>query len=71
MILLAIAGTLPELAITVSAAASGHLSLAAGNLIGGIAIQTMVIVLCDAAASRTQSLTFLVGSLIPVLEALS
>jgi cation:H+ antiporter len=30
----------------------------------------MVLVLCDAAASRTQSLTFLVGSLIPVLEAL-
>jgi cation:H+ antiporter len=57
-------------AITISAAASGHLSLAAGNLIGGIAIQTMVIVLCDAAASRTQSLTFLVGSLSPVLEAL-
>ena len=42
-----------------------------GNLIGGIAIQTMVIVLCDAAASRTQSLTFLVGSLIPVLEGLA
>ena len=30
----------------------------------------MVIVLCDAAASRTQALTFLVGSLIPVLEGL-
>ena len=70
MILLAIAGTLPEVAITISAAASGHLSLAAGNLIGGIAIQTMVLVLCDAATSRTQSLTFLVGSLAPVLEAL-
>jgi cation:H+ antiporter len=71
VILLAIAGTLPEIAITVSASASGHLPLAAGNLIGGIAIQTMVLVLCDAAASRTQSLTFLVGSLIPVLEGLA
>ena len=30
----------------------------------------MVLVLCDAAASRSQSLTFLVGSLAPVLEAL-
>jgi cation:H+ antiporter len=70
VILLAIAGTLPELAITISAAASGNLGLAAGNIIGGIAIQTLVIVLCDAAASRTQALTFLVGSLIPVLEAL-
>ena len=70
MILLAIAGTLPEIAITVSAAASGNLGLAAGNLIGGIAIQTMVLVVCDAAASRSQSLTFLVGSLMPVLEGL-
>ena len=70
VVLLAIAGSLPELAITVTAAAAGNLDLAAGNLIGGIAIQTMVIVLCDAAASRTQALTFLVGSLIPVLEGL-
>jgi cation:H+ antiporter len=70
MILLAIAGSLPEIAITVSAAAKGNLGLAAGNLIGGIAIQTMVLVICDAAASRTQALSFLVGSLVPVLEAL-
>ena len=70
VVLLAVAGSLPELAITVSAAASGNLDLAAGNLIGGIAIQTMVIVLCDAYASPNQALTYLVGSLIPVLEAL-
>jgi cation:H+ antiporter len=70
LILLAVAGSLPELAITITAASKGNLDLAAGNLIGGIAIQTMVIVLCDAAASRTQALTYLVGSLIPVLEAL-
>jgi cation:H+ antiporter len=70
MILLAIAGSLPEIAITVSAAAKGNLDLAAGNLIGGIAVQTMVIVICDAAASRTQALSFLVGSLAPVLEGL-
>jgi len=68
VILLAIAGTLPELAITVSAAAKGNLDLAAGNLIGGIAVQTMVIVLCDFAVSPTQSLSYLVGSLLPVLE---
>src|SRR5690349_16233852 len=30
----------------------------------------MVLVICDAAASRTQALTYLVGSLIPVLEGL-
>src|SRR5580765_1133801 len=49
LILLAIAGSLPELAITISAAADGNLGLAAGNLIGGIAIQTMVLVVCDLA----------------------
>lgn len=70
VILLAIAGTLPEIAITVSAAAKGNLGLAAGNLIGGIAVQTMVLVICDAFASRTQALTYLVGSLVPVLEGL-
>jgi cation:H+ antiporter len=70
VVLLALAGSLPEIAITVSAAARGNLGLAAGNLIGGIAVQTMVLVVCDAAASKTQSLTYLVGSLVPVLEGL-
>lgn len=68
IILLAIAGTLPELAITVSAAAQGNLGLAAGNLIGGIAVQTMVLVICDVGAGRKRPLTFLVGALTPVLE---
>jgi len=34
VVILAVAGSLPELAITISAAASGNLGLAAGNLIG-------------------------------------
>lgn len=68
MVLLAIAGSLPELAVTVSAAMSGHLGLAAGNLIGGIATATMVLVICDLFAPRP--LTYLVGSLVPVLEGL-
>src|SRR5438309_6558209 len=68
MVLLSIAGSLPELAITVSAAASGDLSIAAGNLIGGIATATMVLVICDLFAPRP--LTYLVGSLVPVLEGL-
>jgi cation:H+ antiporter len=70
ILLLAIAGTLPELAITVSAAAQGDLSLAAGNLIGGIAVQTMVLAVCDVTAGRERPLTFLVGALTPVLEGL-
>ena len=70
LLLLSVAGSLPELAITVSAAASGHLDLAAGNLIGGIAMQTMVLVVCDFATGRQRPLTFLVGALTPVLEGL-
>jgi cation:H+ antiporter len=68
ILLLAVAGSLPELAITVSAAAQGHLAIAAGNLIGGIAVQTMVLVLCDIASGPMRPLTFLVGALTPVLE---
>jgi cation:H+ antiporter len=70
MVLLSIAGTLPEIAITVSAVLQKHYGLAAGNLIGGIAIQTMVLIICDITAGRKSALTYLVGSLIPVLEAL-
>jgi cation:H+ antiporter len=70
LILLSIAGTLPELAITISAAAQGHLDLAAGNLIGGIAMQTMVLLLCDFAVGPQRPLTYLVGRLTPVLEGL-
>src|SRR5436190_5077615 len=68
VILLAVSGSLPEVAITVSAVLQGHLDVAAGNLIGGIAIQTMVLVLCDRAVGGDHPLTYLVGSLIPVLE---
>ena len=70
MILLAVAGSLPEVAITVSAVLSGNLGLAVGNLIGGIAMQTLVLVLLDASVRGNRPLSFLVGSLVPVLEAL-
>src|SRR5436309_1009441 len=70
ILLLAVAGTLPEVAITVSAAAAGNLGLAAGNLIGGIAVQTMVVVVCDFVSGPERPLTYLVGSLLPVLEGL-
>ena len=65
LLLLALAGSLPEVAITVSAAAQGNLPLAAGNLIGGIAVQTMVLLVCDLAAGPERPLTFLVGRLTP------
>ena len=70
LVLLAVAGTLPELAITISAASQGNLGLAAGNLIGGIAVQTMVLLICDIAVGPQRPLTYLVGRLTPVLEGL-
>jgi len=69
MILLAISGSLPELAITVSAALAHRLDIAAGDLLGGIAIQTAVLVICDYFVTEKKPLSYLVGSLIPVLEA--
>jgi cation:H+ antiporter len=52
LILLGIATSLPELAITASAAVHEHLDLAIGNLLGGIAIQTVVLAALDARAPR-------------------
>jgi len=69
MILLAISGSLPEVAITVSAVLAHRLDIAAGNLLGGIAIQTAVLVICDYFVTEKKPLSYLVGSLIPVLEA--
>src|ERR1035437_4484411 len=69
MILLSVSGSLPEVAITMSAAAQNNLPLAAGNLIGGIAMQTMVLAICDMFVKGKKPLSYLVGSLMPVLEA--
>jgi len=68
LVLLAFATNLPEIAITATAAIGGHLELAVGNLVGGIAIQTLVLALLDA-RTRDRPITHLVGSLVIVLEA--
>jgi cation:H+ antiporter len=70
MILLSVAGSLPELAITISAAIAGNLGLAAGNLIGGVAMQTFVLVIADRFVRGSRPLSTAAGSLIPALEGL-
>ncbi|WP_410566948.1 sodium:calcium antiporter [Amycolatopsis sp. cmx-4-61] len=70
LVLLAVATNLPELAIVATASLSGHVGVAVGNILGGIAIQTVVLVVLDAAGVRGEHpLTYRAASLVLVLEA--
>jgi len=68
MVLLSITGALPELAITISAVTNHHLDIAAGNLIGGVAMQTLVLVIADRCVRGSQPLSTASASLVPALE---
>lgn len=63
LILLGIAGNLPEVAIVTSAALHGHIPVIIGNLIGGISIQFLVMVIFDLALKNKKPLSYLAGSM--------
>jgi cation:H+ antiporter len=69
-VLLAVATNLPEIAITASAALSHDLGIAIGNILGGIAIQTVVLVALDVAMGPEAALTTRAASLVLALEGL-
>jgi cation:H+ antiporter len=69
MIFLAIVTNLPEVAITVTGAMRNQLGIATGNILGGIAIQTVVLVYLDAfGLGKSAPLTYRAASLNLVLE---
>jgi cation:H+ antiporter len=69
-VFLAVATNLPEIAITSSAALAHNLGIAIGNILGGIAIQTVVLVVLDVAMGRESALTTRAASLVLVLESM-
>lgn len=72
LILLAVATNLPEIAITVSAASSGNIGVAVGNILGGIAIQTVVLVILDLFGTKgAEPLSYRAASLSLVVEAIT
>ena len=69
LILLAVATNLPEIAITATAALAHDLGIAIGNILGGIAIQTAVLVVLDrVGVGPPDALTYRAASLVLVLE---
>ncbi len=71
VIVLAIATNLPEIAIVVSAAAANNIGVAVGNILGGIAIQTVILVAFDAFGMKQKvPLTYQAANLTLVIEGL-
>ena len=68
LVLLGIAGSLPEIAVVWSAAANHHIPVIIGNLIGGLAIQTLIIVIFDITVKGKRPLSYHAGSKMLLFE---
>ena len=68
LILLAITTNLPEIAIVGTAAVHHDMGIAIGNILGGIGIQTVVLVVLDIFLNEKRALTYMAASLVLVLE---
>jgi cation:H+ antiporter len=68
LILLAFATNLPEIAIVSAASVQRNFDIATGNILGGIAIQTVVLVALDGFGVPRRPLTNATASLVQVLE---
>ena len=70
LLFLSIATNLPEIAITATAGLAHNIGIAIGNILGGIAIQTVVLVIMDVfGLGRRDALTYRSDSLQLILEA--
>jgi cation:H+ antiporter len=69
-LILATVEDLPEVVIVVAGSLSGHLALVTGNLLGGIATQTVLLVAIDAAGVHDRPLSYRATSLQLVLVGL-
>jgi len=69
LLILGVTTSLPEIAVVFSAAAAHHYDIVIGTLIGGIALQTVVLCILDAWMKKRDPLTFSAASLTLVLEA--
>lgn len=70
VVFLAIVTNLPEIAIIISASWHQHYDLAIGNILGGIALQTVVLVVIDGLGLRKNGvLSYKTASMQPILSA--
>ncbi|MBF8455595.1 sodium:calcium antiporter [Kaistella sp. G5-32] len=70
-IILSVVTNLPEIAITISGAIKGNIDIAVGNILGGIVIQSMLLVLFDFASRKEkQPLSTLVSNKASLIQGL-